>query len=498
MNGGLGNEIPIDINTAIYEQIKGDLDTTKGKIVDQKTGREMNISDAFESGVLHMDPLCVEDAHGDKYTLQEAAVLGLVDLPTARAIYKALEPYALDKLIETGEFRPSTGEYVNPKTGRAMPLSEAIHGEMLDPKKVFYTDVPHHNVVSLGSAIENKKWDADRGTVVDSRTGQEMMPQEAMQKHVIDPKVDADKLCAQISALKFLKAHMDTGIRGVRHPVTGEDISLEQAIKDGILDLGCMDFVDITTGQSMSIPEAVDAKLIDQDTAKQLYAAAAGGSIAEALSQRLIDPNTGKFIHPDTKRKMTIKEATDKGFLDPNAIFFVDPTTNKVMSLAAATEEGRFNPMTGKFRDPLTNLEVSISNAIKQGIVTPTINPAVMIEDKASIQEMIGAGKVTSQNATFVTPDGQTMSLKKALANGFLTADSTVKIDPETGRIMLAEDGDMLQALMSTKKQLDWLEGVETTLGTQGRPSEELSELQEQIKIHEVCLNWRTIPSHTG
>ena len=488
LNGGLGSEPPLNTNIAIYEKIKGDLDTTKGVIVDQKTGRKMNISDAFESGILHMDPLCVEDAAGDRYSLQEAALLDLVDLPTAKEIYKALQPYSLAKLIESGELRTSTGQYIDPTTGQAMSLSQAIEQDKVDPQKVFYIDVPSHNVTSLKAAIENKKWDADSGKVVDSKIGKEVMPDEAIAKHIIDPKVDAEKLCDQVSALKFLKGHLDTSMKGIKHPITGANISIEEAVRDGILDIPHTDFVDISTGKSMSIAEAVDAKLIDLETAKQIYGAISNVSLGEALSQAQIDANTGKFIHPETKRKMTIKEAVDKGFLDPKIIFFVDPTTKKVTSLASAIEEGKFNPVTGKFRDPLTNLEVSISNAIKKGIIDPSIHPEAIIEEKATLKDMISSGKVTSQNATFVTPDGQTMSLKEALANGFLTADSIVKLDPKTGHITAADSNDMLKTLVNTKKKLDWLEGIEASLASQGRPSEDVNEVEEQLKIHEVFV----------
>ena len=238
-------------------------------------------------------------------------------------------------------------------------------------------------------------------------------------------------------------------------------------------------------------------------------------ALGEALAQSQIDPVTGKFIHPDTKEKMTIAAAIEKGLLDPYSMFFVDAETGNVTSLGAFIEEGKFNPVTGKFKDPATGLEVSINSAIKKGIIEPHIDPDRYIEAKCPLKVLLDGGKVSPSNATFVTPDGEEMSLKDALAEGFITPDTIIKMDPKTGHIMGSEDGSdiirvsnfvcIYRIFLSSNlgfvlifvvvilrlwliRRGDWiqLELWKHNSPSKARPSEDLNTIDEQIDNHRV------------
>lgn len=296
---------------------------------------------------------------------------------------------------------------------------------------------------------------------------------------------------------------MDTSLGGVRHPRTGQDLSVEDAVMAGVLDIPHASYNNVTednqsglvnghagpgqghykgqdpgpalfgafssrggrgminghadlygdgdgdvdgdgdiSNSSIPISEAAAQDKINPKTAKKIYGAMSKMALGEALAQSQIDPVTGKFIHPDTKEKMTIAAAIGKGLLDPYSMFFVDPETGNVTSLGAFIEEGKFNPVTGKFKDPATGLEVSINSAIKKGIIEPHIDPDRYIEAKCPLKVLLDGGKVSPSNATFVTPDGEEMSLKDALAEGFITPDTIIKMDPKTGHIMGSEDGN--------------------------------------------------------
>ena len=332
---------------------------------------------------------------------------------------------------------------------------------------------------------------------------------------------------------------MDTGISGVKHPLTGEEISVQDAIMEGVLDIpraaynesgppgtgqdvnmnnsksglsnghgatlrgqgqgkgqgregdmggqgrrgfrnspgsqggfgdpgminghaelygegdgdGEIEMDHVNSTSSIPISEAAAQEKVSPKVAKKIYGAMSKMALGEALSQSQIDPVSGKFIHPDTKQKMSIADAIEQGLLDPNTIFFVDPETGDVTSLGAAIADGKFNPVTGKFKDPATGLEVSLNSAIKKGIIKPEINPETFVEEKCPLKELLDNGKVMPSAATFITPDGQEMSLKDALAEGFITPDSVIRMDPKTGHISAAgEVGDVVK-VCSTVKQ---------------------------------------------
>ena len=481
---------PQEMNVSIFSALRKRLDVNMRGIRELTSGKDLTIQEAFDGGVLEMSPLRITNADGDKFSLQEATMMGIVNPVTAKELLTAIEPYGLQRLIDQGLIDPVSGEFIDPNTGIRMTLKDAIVKGLIDPDMVFYTEGPSNTIMTLGTAIDDKKFDPKTGRFVDPKTGQSLSIAEASVAKVIDPNIDAQKITDQISALRFLRAFMDTSTKGIKDPRTGKDISVEEAVLAGILDIQNVEYVNLDTEQSMSIPEAVDAKLIDPKTAKKIFGAISKMALGEAIMQAQIDPNTGKFIHPDTKRKLTVKDAIETGLLDPATVFFVDPTSNKVTSLSSFIEEGRFNPVTGKFKDPLTNLEISISNAVKKGIIDPHIDPDVYIEEKLPIQELLDSGKVSASKGIFVAPDGQQMSLKEALSNGYLTPASLVKVDHKTGHVTIADDGvDIVRALMDTKKSIDWLTGVETGVASQPKPSEDLAELDEQLTIHKVGVH---------
>ncbi len=487
----------VDVNHMVYSKVKGNLDSSLKGIKDPATGREMTIGEAFEAGILTVSPLMIQNANGDKFSLMDAVSMGLMDVNTAKELLKALEPYSLHKLIEDHSLDTASGSFIDPETGKVMTLSEAVACEKLDPDKVFYTDIPACTVSSLSSAFENKKWDAESGKLFDPKSGRDVSLSQAIQNKLLDPKVDPEKLCEQMAAMKFLKSSMDTRNRGIKNTSTGDDLTIEGAVAAGILDLCDVSYVDPSTEQSMPLSDAVRADLVDSKTAKELLAALATGSLRGLLDAGKIDPNTGRFIHPDTKRKMTIKEAIDSGHLDPNSVFFVDPSTGNPTSLAAAIKEGKFNPVTGKFKDPLSGLDISIANAIKKGIVEPHIDPDKLIEEKGPLKELLDGGKVNAQNSTFVTPQGEEMTLKAAMAAGYVTPDSTIRVDPKTGKLYSAGNTDLVDALVNTSNELEWLGGVEKVLAAHEKPSEELDTLKSQIQSHEVSGNQDTHISTT-
>lgn len=86
-----------------------------------------------------------------------------------------------------------------------------------------------------------------------------------------------------------------------------------QAIMQGVLDIPHNEYVNIDTDEALSLPDAVSADFIDPQLAKDIYTALGKESLASLIENNLLDPNSGKFIHPDTKRRMTVKEAIEAG-----------------------------------------------------------------------------------------------------------------------------------------------------------------------------------------
>lgn len=488
--GGLhAQKQPMDTNHAIFSKLQDQINTNLPGVREETTGESMTVGEAFNRGVLKMDPVRIENNNGDKYTLAQAAVQGLLDKAAARDLLSALEPHSLAQLIESGQLDPKTGEYIDPVTGRRMSFGEAVKQGKVDPDTIFYDELPNHAIHSLSSAAENKKMNLENCKFVDPKTGKELSLAEAIEKRLLDPKVDADKIMKQVASLQALKNHMDTSIGGVINAQTNENMTVEGAVMYGVLDISRAEHLNFATEQTLPLPEAVEEDLIKPETAKEILHAMSNMSLGEALKKASIDPNSGKYVHPETKRRMPLKEAVEKGYLEPNSVFYVEPNTNTITSLGAATEEGKFNPASGKFKDPLTGLEVSIANAISKGIVNPDIDPSKFIKEKCSLQDLLdNNNRSMAKDLVFVGPDGREMPIEEAIANGFLSPNSQVYIDPATGKVYAVGNEDILKSLMAVKESTDWLGGLEADVASRGHLSEDVGQLQAQMKQHEVRI----------
>ncbi len=66
-------------------------------------------------------------------------------------------------------------------------------------------ELPSRTIVSLKGAVEQNKWDLENGKILDPKTGKQLSIAEAIERHVINPEIDADKALEQAASLKFLR-----------------------------------------------------------------------------------------------------------------------------------------------------------------------------------------------------------------------------------------------------------------------------------------------------
>ena len=177
---------------------------------------------------------------------------------------------------------------------------------------------------------------------------------------------------------------------------------------------------------------------------------------------------------------MSISEAAETGAFNPDTTMLVDNTTGNIVSLGALIESGRIDPKSGMYVDPKTGERMSLAAAIERGLIDAEISADKFADTSTTLRDLIDGNRVNPRTTSFVTPDGQKMSLRDALANGFLTMSSKVKLDPETGDLHLASDEEVVQSLLDIKDQSEWLQDVERRLAQQGAPSERVDKLEKQ------------------
>lgn len=478
------------LQVSITEKLRNRKELEKKYVTDPVSGKKLTVTEALRSGLLTLDPLSFVLPDGSKCTVFEAAQKGLIDASTLSEIAMLLEPYSLQRYISEGTIDANRGQYVDPVTGERMSLAEAISRGKLDPEGVFFVDNLGRSVLSLSTAIKNKKFDAESGCFIDPLTGKKLTIAEAILRGLISADVNAEEMSSRLSSAKVLGALFESKVGGIKDPRTGEEISLEDAVLDGILDVEKAEFVHPGTKQRMPLSEAVARGLLSPETAKKVLEAMSHSSLEDLITQKRIDLATGRFIDPETKRRITIKEAIEKGLLDPGSVFLVNPSDNLPVSLSTLIRDGKFNPETGKFRDASTGLEVSIATAVKQGTIATRFEADDLLDGKRALKDLLEGRKVSQNSAMFVLPNGDVIPLKEAMANGFLSSEAAVKVDRETGNVVLADGSEaVVQALIDTKSHLDFVNGVESQIAQQEPVTDDAGHLRQLTAVNEVSYS---------
>ncbi|XP_013405313.1 microtubule-actin cross-linking factor 1, isoforms 1/2/3/5 [Lingula anatina] len=203
-------------------------------------------------------------------------------------------------------------------------------------------------------------------------------------------------------------------IKGVTDPVSGNVISMQQAIGMGVInqETGC--YVNKVTGDSMPIPQAMNEGLIQVEfaTAKRSkekkksigvitikterqnkpYSivgavnpkTGAEISVAVALEQGLLNESRGVYVHPVTKQEMTLSDAIDAGLLlvkfDENVEADVTTKTYAIhavvdqrrkarVSFQEAVDHGLLDRDTGSYVNNVTGEKIYVADAIMRGFV---------------------------------------------------------------------------------------------------------------------------------
>ncbi|XP_052234757.1 dystonin-like isoform X4 [Dreissena polymorpha] len=442
--------------------------------------RDISLEDAISQGLIDFVKNQFCPPGGSAMSIEDAVQNGFISAQAAKQILDIYSDNSIGQLIKDGKFDPDTGLVTDPNTGHTITLQAAIAQRILDPSSVYLYDNTAGKVVSLTAAIDSGLFDPNTGMFVDPNTGEQISLSEAMARGLIQPDINSSDIIDNRQLLAKLGAKTDMGVKCVHGPNPSEQMSLEDAIKAGILDLKNGKYKNPVTGEVMSIADAIKAGKIDPRLVVPLLEMLNEMSLKDASDNGVLDLKTGMVVDPLTGDNMSINAAIAAGVFDPNCVMLVDKLTGNIVSLGSLMDNGAFDPVSGRYIDPKTKEKITLAEAIKRGYIDPEVDPNKFADTSATLRDLIDNNRVNPRTTSFVTPNDQKMSLRDALANGFLTMSSKVKVDPETGDVSLASDEGIVKSLLDIKDQSEWLQDVERRLATQRHPSEISERLEKQ------------------
>jgi len=343
----------------------------------------------------------------------------------------------LDEAVMNGSIDLTTGVYVNSATGKKYPLADAIkHGYLsvqLPSNEHSEKDVIKRSAIS--SYTQNGA-DLEELAEASPRTGGQPLP------------VDVNH-----NAYEQVRGAVDVHGKGIVDPLSGRTVSIDEALQTGLLVLDPLGMVS-TDGRSIPLDEAAACDMIDSQLLRGVLTGLQQMSLENMIENGIIDVASGQYRDADAGRMIPIADAISSGKLNPYVVFYIDPSTRSIVSLGSAIENGAYDPASGTFVDHLTGKKMSLSDAISEGVVSPAISADEMTT-RASVLKALGRHVDMKAGGVKDPRTGEETCLSDAVMAGILDLSTGKYVNPQTGEklsLSVAVDADLIS--LDTAKQL--------------------------------------------
>lgn len=396
-------------NLSLEEIIRNGLfRADNGKIVDPSTNEFIDINKAIEINLLNPDLTVVKDNLTNKFKPLPAAIQqGDVDVTKGRVIdTKAKKSYSLDIAFDKGllvtVIQPITSQTVTRRyvldssaskepSLREFTLDEAIKYEFIDPETAVIKDPRKNKYIPLKLGITEGIIDKNAKGSFDTQNRAKTLCfvfENGLIVYIREP-------------LTFEQAiedgHLNVATARFTDPNSNEVLSIRDAAALGYIDSDTALIKDNLKKRLVKLPEAfrkglMDAEkgnILDTETSKlnTLTAAIESGllmtpkksfSLIETLNFGIYNPTTGALNDPfittsvmDRKR-LNLGEAIAQGIVDPSSTVVKDPESGKICPLVQAIEQKLVDPVEGRLTiDPVKSISLDLVKALKKGYLLP-------------------------------------------------------------------------------------------------------------------------------
>ena len=438
--------------------------------------RVVTVDDAIASGLLDGEKGTITRP---KMTLDKAYL--------KRTIFNLNAPLSLPNALNSNHFDPTSKRYTF--DNQSLNLSEAIQRNKIEGNELVLYEPSLQKLSTLNEAITAGFLDPIESTIVDPITNKEVGLFDAMDQGLIlktrsdislqdavfdglyDPATASFASVTTVEKLP-LEAAINRNIIDIKSTVVSIDnvtLDFEQAVEQGFINTE-NSTVKNRFGEEINLIEAFDRGILNT-ISKPVR-------LHEAIIKNLHDETCGRFIDPETRKKLTVKEAIQESLIDPNSIQIRDPSSmtylpisinfaiqtglidgekglvnynNKLytltdafnlgilidnkgpISIQRAMHQGIFEENLGRICDPFTDKKISVHEAMRKFVVNPQL-PCHFDEDNEkllSLNETCKQKIINRFQGDFIVPHSdEKLSLPEAMKLGYI-------IDIESGYFTL-------------------------------------------------------------
>lgn len=426
---------------------------------------------AIKKGVIDPTSVIVQNSQGDLMTFNKAIQEKIVNPKTGTVttmegqtmdFVKAFEedilletrrPMSFNEALLKRVFDKKTGLFLDPETGAYLTLSQAIDRNIIDADSVIVkeTNKGFSKKITLVDGIRMDLVDGKTARVKDfTRNNIKISLNEAYEIGlIVDNKAAISVQCAIHQGL------YDNYTGKIIDLSTGRSITLHEAMRLCVISPKLSCYWDKRSEILLSLAETCRAGIVDRRSGMFKEPGAhcpipltmalhlglivdiesANFNLHQTIHMGMYDVPSRQFIHPLTNKKLTLSEACQVEMINPLLSIVKNIKTNRYILLPDAITCGIVDEIRGTYILSDLNREIDLQEAKQKGYIIPAVLPL-------SIEEATKAGLYQSQSGKFINPlVNEDFNIVQAINSGLIDPDTTALKDLTSGQIKSLQDG---------------------------------------------------------
>ena len=380
-----------------------------------------------------------EDSQNEGMTLSEALQKGLVECKTGKILDRfSGKSVKLSEAIKRGLINPHKLEVYDSKVGLKITLKEALEKNVI-------TESGKYKNLTLNEAVKKR-------LICQPMTLKECDDEELL----VEGKIKDPVTNKPLTILEGIsQGVLDVDLKSVKHVEGNVLVSLGQALAEGIVTLDGK-FQDTSTSEMLTLPEAVKKGHLTTVSKKSIFDiegikdVSSGDYVSfnQALKQGLIDVSTGKFVDPKTRQKFGFPEAKEKDWIQPQLLEMLkkpigiySADKKRELSLLEAVTEGQIDPNSGLIINTATKNTVPMDKALELQLISP-LGVAVL---KSLLNITVTTATVTQTVKRYIQVSASSnatdsITFQDALRRGLIDDTTGIFTHPNTGKELLLDE----------------------------------------------------------
>ncbi|CAL1283109.1 unnamed protein product [Larinioides sclopetarius] len=453
-----GNLFDTEKPLTLYDALKFNLFTSKGKCVNPRNGLPITLKTARELNVIAsklslvktpqgatllldkaVEEKLIDEIAGTYVFLNEGITISLKEAFKRNLIIPFSKPLTIEQALNMKLFNDDIGKFLDPFSNKLLTVEQAINSGLLKVDNTAVYDAASETLKSFELAMTDGSLDIELGKVRNSEGFYAINIQKAFDEHIIIitdqgslQNLAHDYFRTQGSCFKFA-CTMEEALSNelidpescfVKEPESFRWVSVEQATKKGFINLQKkVIFCQISKRTDLFVIKYEDKQICTQKPF----------SMKDVINNKQLNVLSGRFTDPSSKQMFTLKEAIDFGFIDPDSAVIQDTKRSKFSTLSSAFENQALDPEKGIVLNTLTNQVMTIKGALDSGLLRTVPCTFSLIEALKYMYD--------DQTYLFQNPfDNTYMTLEEAITSSLVDPSQVLLKDPSSGNFYTISD----------------------------------------------------------